>query len=211
MADNPRKVFFLIYDGVEVLDFTGPFDVFAMTSVATGQTHFEMHTVSPNDRPVTTWHGLVIQAKHSVDNCPNDAIDILVIPGGDPDLVFNFKNKYPGVIDWISNRRSHVKVLSTVCVGALIAAQAGVFDDLEATTHHQFLEQLSVFSHGRAKVIHGARYVDNPGTPNVISSAGVSAGIDMAFHLVGKLLGPEARRNTAKTMEYNETTNWIYA
>ncbi len=205
-----RRVLFLIYDDVEVLDFTGPFDVFSMANIVGAQKQFEMFTVGPDGNPVKTIHGLSINPDYGVENCPMEALDILVIPGGEPSLMFEFDRKYPRVIDWIASSLSRTQVLATVCVGALIGAKAGLFEGLKATTHHGFLRQLEEFSNGNATIVPGARYIDNDGIPEIISSSGVSAGIDMAFYLLGKLEGNDMKQKTAAIMEYNATTNWTY-
>ena len=92
----------------------------------------------------------------------------------------------------------------------MIGAKAGVFDGLRATTHHDFLDKLKEFSDGKATVMPGARYVDNDGEPEIISSSGVTAGIDMALYLLNKHESSDVRRKTATIMEYNGTSNWVY-
>jgi transcriptional regulator GlxA family with amidase domain len=189
MAQTPRRVFFLIYDQVEILDLAGAYDVFTIANIASGGRAFELHTISP--------------AAGSIGPM-RQPIDMLVIPGGPPDLMLQFKQRYPAVIDWIAGQRPKVKILATVCVGALIAAQADVFDGLKATTHGANIGDLEKLTQGRGTdVVSGVRFVDDGQAPNVISSAGVTAGIDMAFHVVGKLLGDGIRRRTAGIMEYN--------
>jgi len=218
MAQTPRRVFFLIYDKVEMLDLAGPYEVFSMANVVSGKVEFELYTVSPDRDPQTASPrlvspmrhaeakslGLELRATHAIDRCPDEAIDILVIPGGDPRLMHEFKDKYPAVIEWIAGQRPKVSILATVCVGALIAARANVFDGLKATTHSGFIPVLrNLTSGGNTTVVDGVRFVDNDKpSHNVISSAGVSAGIDMALHIVGKLLGDAIRVGTATAMEY---------
>jgi transcriptional regulator GlxA family with amidase domain len=209
MAQTPRKVFFLIYDQVEILDLAGAYDVFSIANIASGDMAFELHTVSPTEgsigpmrHPAQPDRGLHLKATHTIDAWSDQPIDMLVIPGGPPDLMFRFKKEYPAAIDWIAGQRPKVKILATVCVGALIAAQANVFDNLKATTHGANIDDLKKLTQGRTDVVSGVRFVDDGQAPNVISSAGVTAGIDMAFHVVGKLLGEGIRRRTAGIMEY---------
>ena len=211
MAQTPRRVFFLIYDQVEILDLAGAYDVFTIANIASGDRAFELHTVSPTKaaigpmrHPAQPDRGLHLEATHTIDAWSDQPIDMLVIPGGPPDLMLQFKQRYPAVIDWIAGQRPKVKILATVCVGALIAAQADVFDGLKATTHGANIGDLEKLTQGRGTdVVSGVRFVDDGQAPNVISSAGVTAGIDMAFHVVGKLLGEGVRRRTAGIMEYN--------
>ena len=210
MAQGPRKVFFLIYDEVEILDFAGAYDVFSIANIASGDMAFELHTISPTEEwvspmrhPAQPDRGLHLKATHTIDAWSDQLIDMFVIPGGPPDLMLRFKKEYPAVIDWIARQRPKVKILATVCVGALIAAQADVFDYLKATTHGANIDDLKRLTQGRrTDVVSGVRFVDDGQAPNVISSAGVTAGIDMAFHIVGKLLGEGIRSRTAAIMEY---------
>lgn len=210
MEIQTRKVFFLIYDQVECLDFTGPYDVFSMANVATGKDYFELFTVSPDGGTVKALHGLGIEANYSVADCPNDDIDILVIPGGIPETVLEFGKTHPEVIEWIRKRPANVEIFATVCIGALLGAQANVFDGLGATTHQGYLDQLECLA-PKARIVRGARYVDNGCESTVTSSAGVSAGIDLAFHIVERLLGSEVRRTTEVLMEYHGVSNSAYA
>lgn len=206
-----RKVVFLIYDGVEVLDFTGPFDVFSMANISGAKEPFELITVSPDGNAIQTMHGLTITPNYSIDNYPKEHTSVLIIPGGLPSIMKEFDKRYPAVMDWITDMRHHSKVVASVCIGALIAAKAGVFDGLKATTHHGFLRDLRTYTDGKAIIEAGNRYVNNSGSPQTISSAGVSSGMDMAFFLLGQLEGPEVQRATANVMEYNGTVNWLYS
>jgi transcriptional regulator GlxA family with amidase domain len=216
MAQIPRRVFFLIYDQVEILDFAGAYDVFTIANIASGDRAFELHTVSPAKgsigpmrHPAQPVRGLHLEATHTIDAWSDQPIDMLVIPGGPPDLMLQFKQRYPAAIDWIAGQRPKVKILATVCVGALIAAQADVFDGLKATTHGANIGDLEKLTQGRGTVVvSGLRFVDDGQAPNVISSAGVTAGIDMAFHVVGKLLGASAGepRGLWSTISYSRET-----
>ncbi len=209
-----QKIYFLVYDEVEVLDFSGPFDVYSMANVAAnnkGQGDlFELLTLSPTGKTVTAMHGLSINPTYSIDDCPIGADDILIVPGGTLPSVNSFYDTYPTMLPWMTAQKDQVKVFASVCIGALIAAPAMAFEGKKTTTHHQLLGQLEALVQGQnAAVIPGARYVDNDGTPNIMSSAGVSAGMDLAFYLLKKLTNQNIVSQTMNIMEYNGTTNWV--
>lgn len=207
MTDQKRKIYFLIFDDVEILDVTGPYDVFSMTNVSQGREIFELLTVSPDGKPSRALHGMTIAANFSVANCPITKDDMLVIPGGRFDLMPKFDNRYPDTVKWIARQCDNSAVIS-ICLGALVLAQADILDELKVTTHHGALKTLKQQA-PKAHVIPGVRYVDNGKTSNIFSSAGVTAGIDLAFYLVRRMLGREAAEKTALLMEYNGTSNWL--
>lgn len=199
-----RNAYFLIFDEVEVLDFSGAFDVFSMSNFAAGERIFDLHTVSETGGLVTALHGLKIQPDYSFATCPTTDIDILIVPGFPPQKADEFIARHPRVVSWIADRGESVEVLASVCVGALLVGKAGLFARLRATTHHSALGKLREYAPD-AKIIPGARYVDNG---RIMASAGVSAGLDLSFHILHKLCGAEIALRTANVMEYNWTVNW---
>ena len=208
-----QKIYFLIYNDVEILDFSGPFDVFSMANVAsksmTGQELFELFTVSPDGKTVTAMHGLSVNPDYSIENCPIGPDDVLIVPGGTGKAVNKFFDIYPTALPWMIKQKNQVKVFASICIGAIIAAKADAFVGKKTTTHHRFLGQLEALVEGQdAVVIPGVRYVDNDGSPNIMSSAGVSAGLDLSFYLLGKLSNQQIVSGTMNIMEYNGTTNW---
>ena len=226
MTERNWNVFFLIYDNVEVLDFTGPFDVFSMTNVAlslggTPHTPFTLRTVAPTQDIVTAIHGLRIVPDHGIADCPIEDIDLLIVPGGMPEDILDFAEKHPEVLDWIIKAHQNTQITASVCIGALLLAQAnarpagGFLDGLKMTTHAGYIKTLEKLL-PKTTVIPGARYVDNFGAgcatdhPVIAASAGVSAGLDLSFHLLRHLLGPEAATKTQQRMEYNSTLDFVY-
>lgn len=184
-----RKVAVLVYDGMELLDFAGPGEVFA----AAGQGRaFDVFTVAPAAGPVTSQGFVAIAPRYTLADCPKP--DILVIPGGSTRQIA----EDPAVIAWIRETAPDAEVVLSVCTGSLLLARAGVLDGLEATTHRSALNDLRRAATG-TKVVEGRRFVDNG---KVVTSAGVSAGIDVSLHVVGRLLGADAARETAEYMEY---------
>lgn len=190
---NPLLVGIFVFDDVEVLDFCGPFEVFSVASSESSPTPgaFSVKLIAQALEPVSTRGGMRVLPDFMLDDHP--PLDILVVPGG-PGTRRDIHD--PRVIEWI--RRSDPRVaLTSVCTGALLLAVAGRLDTLEATTHagsHDWL------AHAGVTLRREARFVDNGA---VLTSAGVSAGIDMALHLVERLVGAETAAFTATVMEYD--------
>lgn len=176
----------LVYDGVELLDFAGPGEVFA----AAGR--FDVFTVGPTASPVTSQGFVAVQPRYSVANAPRP--DILIVPGGAAGTVIDDAT----TMRWIQSTAARAEQVLSVCNGAMILAHAGLLDGLEATTHHGSIAALR--QHAPKTTVHDdRRFVDNG---KVVTAAGVSAGIDMSLHVVAKLLGPSAAASTARYMEY---------
>lgn len=188
-----KSVGILIFDEVEVLDFAGPFEVFSIVGQREGDGAFDVYTIAEKPAPVTARNGLrVIPDKSFADN-PRP--DIILIPGGygtRPLL------ERPDVIDWIAARSAGAELTLSVCTGALLLAKAGLLDGLEATTHWGALDLLAEIAPD-VTVQRETRVVDNG---DLITSAGVAAGIDMTFHIVARMLGNEVAEEAAHYMEY---------
>lgn len=189
-----QNVAIFIFDNAEALDFCGPFEVFAATrSPADNSRPFAVFTVAEHDAPVAARNGLVVYPNHTFASCPQP--DILVIPGG---YGARQQIRNPHALDWVRSRARHAQIVLSVCTGAFILAQAGLLDGLAATTHHSSFDTLEELA-PRTTVVRGQRYVDNG---KIITSAGISAGLDAALHVVARLLGAEQARWTAQHMEY---------
>jgi transcriptional regulator GlxA family with amidase domain len=189
-----RRVAVLLFDEVEVLDFAGPFEVFGVTGKRANQTPFEVFTVAEGDETISARNGLLITPTHSFASAPDP--HVLVVPGG-----FGTRRQMNNsvVTEWVRQKAATAEVILSVCTGALILARAGLVAGLEITTHHgafDLLEQTAP----EAVVRRDKRFLDNG---RIITSAGISAGIDAALHVVGKLLGSDVARETAEYMEYD--------
>lgn len=194
------KVAILVFDGVEVLDFAGPFEVFSRTRTVPGaesrrgddDAPFEVFTVARTREPVTATGGLVIRPHHGFDDCPRP--DLLVVPGG-----FGTRPLLAdaATLGWIAARSREARLTTSVCTGSLLLAKSGVLAGRRATTHWAALDLLATL-HDPALVEREARVVDDV----VVSSAGVSAGIDMAFHVVANHCGRAVAEETARYIEY---------
>lgn len=182
------KIAFYLQNGVEILDFAGPMEVF-------NYANFEIFTVSKTKGPITSQGVLKIMPDYTLDNAP--AADVLAFFGGNAGNAAND----PDVISWI-NRQSNVMHYFSVCTGAFILGKAGILNGQTVTTFHESIENLRQ-AVPKAKVLSNVRFVDNG---KVITTAGISAGIDGALHLVSRLRGGEAARRVAAYMEYDK---WV--
>lgn len=198
-----RSVAIFLFDEVEVLDFAGPYEVFSVAGLRTlPQKPFDVFTVAEKSSIVAR-NGLKITADYTFENMPK--ADIVLLPGGGgytPDgVAFGSRREMnnPVVLEWVKKQATQVELLLSVCTGALILGQAGLLDGLKATTHFMALDSLRAIS-TEIEVVEKVRYVDN-GT--VILSAGVSAGIDMSYYVVSKLLGSEIATEAARYAQYD--------
>jgi transcriptional regulator GlxA family with amidase domain len=184
-----RKVAILIHEGVELLDFSGPGEVFA---AADHRQAFDVYTVAASASEVTSQGFLTIKPQYTFANCPPP--DVVILPGGRTDVPLSD----PAVINWIKQSSQKAEVVMSVCTGAFLLAKAGLLDGREATTHWSAIASLRQEA-PKTTVLENRRFVDNG---KVITAAGVSAGIDASLHVVDKLLGREAAAQTAHYMEY---------
>ncbi len=194
-----RAVGILLFDDVEVLDFCGPYEVFTITELQEREwpdritRPFQVVTIAEKLGVVRCRGGLQVQPGYSIEEHP--PLDILLVPGGPGTLPVLNK---PAVLDWIAAQHKLVPLTTSVCTGAFLLAACGLLDGRSATTHWGGIEPLRQ-NYPAVDVRDGIRYID---TGNIITSAGVSAGIDMALHVVSHLLGKEVAQQTARRMEY---------
>ncbi len=190
-----RNVLVTLFDDVDTLDFCGPMEVFSITGQrAAGPVPFLVTTVAERRSPaISTRSGLRIAPYYTL----SDAIqaDILVIPGG---LGARHERNNARLINFIQEQAKNAEIIFSICTGALLLSAAGLLDGLKATTHSTALAELAELT-PKATVLEGCRFVDNG---QVITSAGITAGIDTALYIVERLLGPSAARETATHMEY---------
>jgi transcriptional regulator GlxA family with amidase domain len=193
-----RTVGILIFDDVEVLDFCGPFEVLA-TARPDGSTNtdaplFKVVTIAEENRLITCVGGLLVQPHHTIDDHP--PLDILVVPGGQGTRTQRLNAR---LLDWISAQRQAIELTTSVCTGAFLLAERGILDGKRATTHWASVDWMRENYPG-VTMLADERVVDEG---SVITSAGVSAGIDMALHVVARLHGAGAAEWTARRMEYD--------
>ena len=190
-----RHVAIVVFDDVEVLDFCGPFEVFAVCGRRSGDAPFEVHTIAESERPVFARHRLSVNPTFTFKSADAPRADIVLVPGG---FGTRREMRNPAMIDWVQRANENAELLLSVCTGSLILGAAGLLDDLDATTHFAAYEELRTAAPA-CRVRPDMRYVD---TGRLITSAGVSAGIDMALHVVARLHGDDVAQETARYMEY---------
>jgi putative intracellular protease/amidase len=181
------KVAILIFNGVEIIDYSGPYEVFADAG-------YEVFTVAVDKKPITTaaGDGETVTPKYSFADAPQ--ADIVVVPGGDLDM----KNSAAAVA-WIKRENEHDQHTMSVCNGAFTLAKTGLLDGLSATTTASNIIHLRQ-EYPRIKVVNDRRVVDNG---KILATAGLSAGIDGALRMVDVLDGRDAAQSVALEMEYN--------
>lgn len=190
------KVGILLFHEVEVLDFAGPFEVFSVT-LGKGDTDkaFDVSIVAEKMEPIKARNGLTVFPDFDFEHAPQ--LDILIVPGGYGAEEIEIKN--PVVINWIRETASTAKLTASVCTGAFLLAKSGLLDGKTATTHWMDIDRLER-EFPRIKVVRGKKYIDEE---SIMTSGGISAGINMSLYIVRKLLGKEIAEKTAKRMEYD--------
>lgn len=190
----------LLFDDVELLDMAGPYEVFttasrvhARTQAAGADALFTVTTLARSTAPVRARAGLQLTPDATLADHP--ALDCALVPGG----VVAAELQQPQTLAWIAAQRRTARVLASVCTGALLLAEAGVLDGLAATTHWEDLDELRALRPAVA-VREGVRWVDEGA---VVTSAGISAGIDMCLHLVERLHSRALAVRTARQMDYD--------
>jgi len=185
--EKTRNVAILVYEGVELLDFAGPGEVFA----AAGHGAFHVYTVADRAGPVTSMGFLTIVPQYTIDDCPTP--DIIVVPGG------GVPAQNERLQAWVAHHRKTGELLMSVCNGAALLARAGVLAGLEVTTHHSTFDSV-IAGEPTAAALVNRRFVDHGA---LLTTAGISAGIDGALHVVARLAGQEVAQATATYMEYD--------
>ena len=181
----------LLFDDVEELDFVGPWEIF--TSLYASKLEGRVVTISERGGAVRCAKGLRVSVDHSFADAPE--LDVLLVPGGQGT---RREVNNPAVIEWIRKVGERCQWVTSVCTGALLLHEAGFAKGKRVTTHWAFVEQLR--ARGDVTVLDGPRYVRDG---NLVTSAGISAGIDMALWLVGQLESPEVARRVQRYVQYD--------
>ena len=188
-----------IYDNAEVLDFSGPFEVFTTAQRISKKPLFNTYLINEVNQIVTARANYKVIPDHHINNHPD--IDLLIVVGGDHSQEVN----KPQVINWISQQSKKVKVIASVCTGAFLLAKAGVITDHEVTTHWEDINDLQLL-YPNLNVKSEVRWIQQN---NLITSGGISAGIDMSLYLVSQFSSLALAEATAKQMEFNWRHNKV--
>ena len=188
----------LIYDNVEVLDFAGPFEVFSVVRhddapLITDPCAVRILLVAETAEPVTAMGGMKVVPDCDFASCP--PLDVLIVPGGPGERT---EHDNPAILEFLRARAPETKIIASVCTGAFLLGKAGLLDGRRATTHFMSIMRMRGMFPG-VEVVQDVRYVDGG---EIITSAGISAGIDMSLCILERLLGEDAARSAAEMMEY---------
>lgn len=192
-----QQVGILVFPDVEVLDFAGPFEVFAVADELSGYDLFEVSVVGWVVEPMRAKNGLQVVPDRAVSGAADDYLpDVLVIPGGDGSRAVMHDDR---LIRWVREVAAHAEIVMTVCTGTRIAGAAGLLDGREYTTHHRAAPGVAELFPAATQRLD-RRVVD---TGRFVSTGGISAGLDGAFHVLRRLAGDDVARETADYMEYS--------
>jgi len=191
---SPRRIGILLFDDVEELDAVGPWEVLAHWTREHPQDGWAVSCLSCDGEPVTAAKGLVLGAHVALDDAPR--LDVLLHPGGHGTRRLL---RDPVHLNWVRGQRAEVPLMTSVCTGSLVYAAAGLLRGRPATTYWGALDELRALD-SSVQVREHERWVDDG---DIITSAGVSAGIDMALHLVDRLAGTDRARQVKHGIQYD--------
>lgn len=192
-----------VYNEVEVLDFAGPFEVFSTASRVKERLDpnrpvlFNVFTVGVNSAPILARGGLQVTPKHTIANHPE--IDLLIIPGG----IVSDELENANLVSWIRKTSNTAEITASVCTGAFLLAKAGQLQSKTAITHWEDIDDFRVMF-PEIEINKDVRWVDEG---EIVTAAGISAGIDMSLHLVSRVENRELAVRTARQMEYDWRQN----
>lgn len=188
-AGRPMTVAFVVTTGANVMDFAGPWEVFQDAGgPPDGGRAFALYTVSDSKEPIVMTGGLRVVAEHTFADAPKP--DIVVVGA---------QRGSDAMLEWLTRASTEATVLS-ICTGAFKVARLGLFDGLPATTHHDFFDRMEK-QFPKVKLQRGVRWVQ--ASDRLYSAGGLTSGIDLALHIVAKLLGDAAAERTAFYMEHS--------
>lgn len=185
----PRTLGVVLFPGFEMLDASGPMEIWGNL-----KEQVTLVTVAKSAGPVSTAQGVEIVAQKSFADCPK--LDLILVPGGFG-AVRALKDS--DTLDWLRQRSAQAEITMSVCNGASILAAAGLLDGRPATTNKAYWK-MATKPGPKVKWVPQARWVDDG---NVVTSSGVSAGIDMTLHVVGRLFGVPAAERMADEIEHD--------
>ena len=187
-----------IYDDAEVLDFSGPFEVFSVASrFLNDKDKFNVFLISEKESTITARGNYKINSHYTFKNVPKT--DLLIVVGG----IHTEEVKKTAVINWIKEQSKNTKIVASVCTGAFLLAEAKIITTHTVTTHWEDIADLKK-DYPTLNVVENVRWVDEG---NILTSAGISAGIDMSLHLVSKIKDLDLANKTAKQMQFDWLKN----
>ncbi|MDR6466118.1 DJ-1/PfpI family protein [Chryseobacterium sediminis] len=193
------NVAFLVYNQVEVLDLNGPLDVFVKANVIQPDS-YNCFTVGKTKEAIyTEANTMAVIPTYDLQTCPKP--DMIVVPGASPDYIMRYiqdKDFQETVLKWIKKHYDTGTVVFTVCTGSMLLSGTGILDGHDITTHIMLLDALEQYN-PEANIFREVRYIDQE---QLITTAGITAGIDAALYLIGKHMGQETVDTIIKIFEY---------
>ena len=191
-----KTVGIFLFNEVEVLDFAGPFEVFSLAeSENNSERAFRVCTIARTNAPIRARNGLTVLPAYDFSSAPK--LDLLIVPGGYGAEELEIRE--PETIRWLQSMAGQVEIVASICTGAFLLAEAGLLNGKRATTHWMDLDRLER-EYPAVQVLRNTRFVDEGA---ILTSGGISAGIDLSLYLVQRLLGAPASKKTARRMEYD--------
>lgn len=185
------KIGILIFDQVEELDFVAPFEILSYINKI-GPHSTQVLLISEKNEIIKAFNGMKVVPDHSFDTCPE--LDILVVPGGKGRLAAMHN---PKIKEFLLNKSKHTQYIASVCTGAFLLAEAGLLKNKKATTYHSAFKELEAYNNitvKKSKVIQDG---------NIITSAGVSSGLELGLYLIKLLYGNLMAKEIASKIEYD--------
>jgi transcriptional regulator GlxA family with amidase domain len=192
-ADGVIRTAFVLGDGFNVIDMSGPWEALQDAAVAHAGAAFDLFTVSTSRKPVTGSGGLVVVPRYAFGSAPQP--HVVVIPAHTPTAQ---------TLAWLRKVARRADLVMSVCTGAFVLAQTGLLDGKTATTHHQSYDAFAQMF-PKVKLVRGRRFVEHG---NLATAGGLTSGIDLALHVVDRYLGRAGAEATADYMEY-ESRAWV--
>ena len=191
---RPHNAAIFIFNDAEVLDFAGPFEVFNVANTVAEQQLFNVFLVAESEQIIFAKNNFRVLPDYDFTEVPE--ADILIIPGGSGRKI---QMHHVPALNWIKHEAERASLVLSVCTGSFILGNAGLLNNLAATTHHGSYDEFEK-EFPATQLIRGVKYVDNG---KVITAGGISAGIDMSIMVVGKIHGNELAQKVAERMEYS--------
>lgn len=189
-----KNVAILIFDNAEVLDFAGPFEVFSSTSEVCEIKPFNVFTVARENKSICAVNGLSVNPRYSFKDHPK--IDILIVTGGTGSRMVM---KDSETLNWVKQVHDTAELVVCICSGSRILGVLGLLDYRQYCTHHQVYDHMAEIVPTGIPVKQ-TRFIKS--TDKIYTSGGISAGIDLSFHVIDEILGPEVSDSVARYMEY---------
>ncbi|WP_312421519.1 DJ-1/PfpI family protein [Anaerospora hongkongensis] len=185
-----------LFNDVELLDFAGPYEVFSVATELQDNALFNVFTITEDGGGIRSVNGLKVMPDYDFKNHPQ--IDVLVVPGGNGTKIEMTKDT---VLQWLKEQYTHSQITMSVCSGTRLLGKIGLLNNLKITTHHEVIADMKMIV-PTAMIEENVKFVDNG---KILTSAGISAGIELSLYVVAKLFGKEVANKAAVYMEYG---NW---